>query len=187
MSTLLPSFTAEGTLPVGDYLLTLTELRQSHLVTGVGNPSTSWDQVWRTQLVDNLAILANQLWTIGITEIFIDGSFVENKDHPGDIDGYFVIDPARLSGRRLERELNQLDPHQVWTWDWKKRVTLPTGGKPQLPMWIQYRVELFPHFPGLYSGIRDQFGNELTFPAAFRKSRQHQPKGIIALRQEKQP
>jgi hypothetical protein len=101
-----------------------------------------------------------------------------------DIDGYFVVAPSRLAGRRLEVELNRLDPHRVWTWSHLARVVPPEGGKPQLPMWMRYRVELFPHFPGLSSGIPDEFGNPLTFPAAFRKSRAHRPKGILALRQE---
>jgi hypothetical protein len=30
------------------------------------------------------------------------------------------------------------------------------------------QVELYPHYPGLLSGIRDQFGNNLPFPSAFR-------------------
>ncbi len=184
MSNILPSFTTEGVLPIGDYALTLEELRQSHLVTGHGNASPNWDSGWRAELVDNLAILASQLWAVGIAEIFVDGSFVEDRDHPGDIDGYFVVDPSRLAGRKLEQELNRFDPYQIWTWNPQKRIVPPSGGKPQLPMWIQYRVELFPHFPGLYSGITDQYGNQLSFPAAFRKSRLFQPKGIIALRKE---
>jgi hypothetical protein len=38
-------------------------------------------------------------------------------------------------------------------------------------MWHHYRVELYPHFPELLSGICDPFGNELQFPAAFRQER----------------
>ena len=171
-------------LPACEYALTLNELRQSHLVMEQGNPSPTWDTVWRGQLVNNLEILANQLWQAGVSEIFVDGSFVEDKDHPGDIDGYFVVDRDQLVGRRLERELNRLAPDPIWTWEWSKRRTPPGGGKPQLPMWLKYRVELFPHFAGLPSGITDEFGNALTFPAAFRKSRQFQPKGIVQLVRE---
>jgi len=47
-------------------------------------------------------------------------------------------------------------------------------------MWHKYRVELYPHVPGLMSGIRDQHGNELEFPSAFRQCRRDsEPKGII--------
>jgi hypothetical protein len=49
-------------------------------------------------------------------------------------------------------------------------------------MWHQYQVELYPHFPGLLSGIHDQCGNELPFPSAFRLSRRdYLPKGIVQI------
>lgn len=122
------------------------------------------------RLVDNLAVMVDQLWQIGITEIFVDGSFVEDKDHPNDIDGYFVCDLHMLASCRLEQQLNLLDPHKVWTWDPSTRRPYRGYPKQQLPMWHQYRVELYPHV-GQLSGIRDKHGNELEFPAAFRQSR----------------
>lgn len=85
----LPMFTPDDVLPVGDYELTLDELRHSHLVTGQDNPSENWDVQWRYELVMNLTVMAQQLWQVGVSNIFVDGSFVENKDHPNDIDGYF--------------------------------------------------------------------------------------------------
>jgi len=44
-----------------------------------------WDIAWRSILVRNLALLVPQLWSEGVTEIFVDGSFVEDKLRPGDI------------------------------------------------------------------------------------------------------
>ena len=38
-------------------------------------------------------------------------------------------------------------------------------------MWHRYRVELYPHFPGLMSGLVDPYGNQLQFPSAFRQQR----------------
>jgi hypothetical protein len=40
-------------------------------------------------------------------------------------------------------------------------------------MWHRYRVELYPHIPGLGlgNGIRDEHGHELECPMAFRQSR----------------
>lgn len=124
--------------------------------------------------------MTHQLWQVGITDIFIDGSFVEEKDHPNDIDGYFDCDLKHLASGRLERELNELDPCKVWIWSPESRRKVPGFLKRQLPMWIQYRVELFPHV-GQLSGILDPHGNALTFPAAFRLSRDGLPKGIIRL------
>jgi hypothetical protein len=178
----LPPFTSDGVLPAGDYPLTLEELRTSPLVTGEGVASPTWDAAWRGQLVDNLAVLVGQLWQAGVDHIFVDGSFVEEKDHPNDIDGYFECDAHFFASGQLERALNALDPFKVWTWSPASRRFDPNSAKRQLPMWHQYHVELYPHFPGLLSGIRDQFGNELPFPSAFRLSRRaYLPKGIVQI------
>lgn len=179
----LPRFDLNGLLPPSDYPLTLEQLRSSELVLGFGEPkdNLTWDAAWRERLVDNLAILVRQLWKVGIEDIFVDGSFVEDKDHPNDIDGYFICDRKRYASGDLERELNLLDPHKIWTWKPHRRRRYPGYEKLQLPMWHQYRVELYPHY-GQISGIRDEFGNELEFPAAFRKSRlSGMPKGIVKI------
>jgi len=180
----LPPFTDDGLLPAADYELSLGDLKASPLVLGPGTPREfpSWDSAWREKLIDNLAVFVEQLWRVGVTEIFVDGSFAEDKDHPNDIDGYFVCDLMRLASGDLERELNLLDPHKVWTWDPGARRSYRGYPKKQLPMWHRYRVELYPHW-GQGSGIRDRLGNELEFPSAFRQSRRDgKPKGIIKIR-----
>lgn len=177
----LPSFDNDGLLPAGDYELTLDELRASSLVTGGGTGSSSWDARWRLFLVDNLAILTAQLWQVGVRDLFVDGSFVEDKDHPNDIDGYFVCDKEALVSGHLEEQLNLLDPHKVWTWDPDARRPYKGYPKKQLPMWHQYRIELYPHV-GQTSGLRDRFGNEMEFPSAFRMSRRDgKLRGIIKI------
>jgi hypothetical protein len=179
----LPEFTEDGLLPPGDYVLRLAELAQSSLVAGPADAERypQWDAPWRATLVENLETMVRQLWQVGVTEIFVDGSFAEDKDHPNDIDGYFECDLKRLASGELERDLNRLDPHKVWTWDPESRRSYRGYPKKQLPMWHAYRVELYPHV-GQLSGIRDQFGNELEFPSAFRLSRRDgQPRGIIKI------
>ncbi len=176
----LPPFDEDGLLPAGDYELTIDELRASSLVVG-DKSSDTWDFRWRAHLVDSLAVLVRQLWSVGVTEIFADGSFVEDKDHPNDIDGYFVCDLKQLASGELEERLNLLDPHKSWTWDPSERKPFKGYPKKQLPMWHQYRVELYPHY-GQPSGLRDKFGNELEFPSAFRLSRRDgRPRGIIKI------
>lgn len=136
----------------------------------------------RAHLIDNLEVLVNQLRKVGVTNVYLDGSFVEDKDHPNDIDGYFTCDVFRFISGDLARELNLLDPHKVWTWSPASRRLAPGSPKRQLPMWHQYRVELYPHLPGLGTGIRDKHGNDLEFPSAFRLSRRDdKPKGIIKI------
>ena len=184
---MIPPFGPDGLLPPGDFELSFDELRQSPLVTGPDNQGarSTWDMPWRTQLVHNLEILTRQLWKVGIREIFVDGSFAEDKDHPNDIDGYFVCDFDMLRTGELTRQLNLLDPFKIWTWDPASRKPHRGYPKKQLPMWHRYRVELYPHVPGLGigSGIRDQHGHELEFPSAFRQSRQdRKPRGIVKIK-----
>lgn len=185
--SVIPAFTAEGLLPPGDFEVSLEELAESALVLGPGEPQDypSWDAGWRLRLVENLSILVRQLWRVGVREVYADGSFAEDKDHPNDIDGYFVCELERFANGSLQRDLNLLDPHKVWTWDPVLRRPYRGYPKKQLPMWHQYRVELYPHVPGLGggSGIRDQHGHELEFPAAFRQSRRDgRERGIVRIR-----
>ena len=133
---MIPPFDADGLLPPSDYELSLDELRQSILVSGprdlIAYPS--WDKPWRERLVNNLEMLTRQLWPVGIREVYADGSFAEDKDHPNDIDGYFVCDLELITGE-LARQLNLLDPSKVWTWDPASRKPYRGYPKKQLPMW----------------------------------------------------
>lgn len=175
-------------LPPNDYELSLYELRHSLLVEGpLGRKEGHWDSAWRGLLVDNLEVLCKQLWRVGVRDIFIDGSFAEDKDHPNDIDGYFVCNFPSLVSGALQRELNLIDPYKVWTWDPSSRQPYRGSPKRQLPMWHRYRVELYPHIPGLGigSGIVDRHGHELEFPSAFRQSRLNgEARGIVKVRYE---
>lgn len=173
-------FNEAGLLPPRDYELTLNQLRESILIRGPKNDKP-WDIKWRLFLVDQLEALVQQLWEVGIKKIYIDGSFVEEKAHPNDIDGYFECDLMELASGELERKLNALDPYKIWTWDSHSRKPYRGYTKRQLPMWHRYRVELYPHY-GQPSGIFDEYGNQQQFPAAFRKTRDtFLPKGIVKI------
>src|SRR5699024_3345077 len=144
------------------------------------NPGT-WDSRWRLKLIDNCEILVNQLRQTGITEIFLNGSFVEEKDHPNDIDGYFECGFSAFVSGQIQRELNKIDEHKVWTWDRNSRRAYRGYVKKQLPMWHIYRVEFYPHY-GNPSGLTDKHGNPMTFPAACRCKRSSgTPKGIVKI------
>lgn len=176
-------FNSNGVLDPGTYDATSADIKNSILVKGYG--SSTWDAKWRNQLVDNAAILIQQLWQVGITDIYLDGSFVEDKDHPNDIDGYFDPHLSLYSASdvqsfiQLVSQLNNLDPHKIWDWDPNSRRAVAGFSKLQLPMWIFYHVELYPHL-GQGAGIKDSYGNELKFPSAFRQSRNgFLQKGIV--------
>lgn len=76
----IPSFTESGLLPPGDYELSFDELRDSILVRGPKDRERCphWDGEWRVHLIDNFEHLTRQLWSVGIREIFADGSFAED-------------------------------------------------------------------------------------------------------------
>jgi hypothetical protein len=160
--------------------MTVDELRNSYLVGGTGLSQT-WDSKWRSNLVDHLEMVVGELWQVGVTEIFIDGSFVEDKDHPHDIDGYFLCDEADFISGALERRLNAISARKIWTWDPASRRYSPSTGRWQLPMWHDHRVDMYPHY-GQVSGVRDAYGHDLLFPSLFRLTRHtNLPKGIVKI------
>ena len=178
-----------GLLDPGDYEVTFSELRESILVCGDGT-SPTWDASWRRELVRRAEILIKQLWRVGVVDVYLNGSFVEDKDHPNDIDGYFDPHLSTESKEDIDKyknlisDLNNLDPHKVWTWEPQSRRPYRGYSKKQLPMWFFYRIELYPHL-NIDSGITDKEGHPLKFPSAFRQSRStFKPKGIIKVCQE---
>lgn len=179
-------FDENGLLPAGEYPMSLDDLEQSILVTGEEEIEGAWDTKWRLKLVKNLRVLVKQLWDEGITDIFIDGSFATDKLRPGDIDGYFVVEkPEEMIDSDFENELcirlNKHDEYNVWTWKDKDRKRPSEAEKGQLPMWWQYRVEMWPEY-GQWSGqIHPITEEKLTHAQLFRVTKQGEEKGIIKL------
>lgn len=170
---MIPDFDQRGLFSPGEYTVTFDELRRSILVTGpAGLDIPGWDAPWRKHLTDQAEILVRQLWQVGVTEVFLNGSFVEDKPRPNDIVGYFVCDFREFVSRRLERRLNALDRQSVWTWDPASRRPCQGYTKKQLPIWHVYRVEHCPHYgSGPGTGVVSPTGYERLFPAAFRHHR----------------
>ncbi|UWE04740.1 DUF6932 family protein [Laceyella sacchari] len=173
-------FNEYGLLEPGDYPLTFEQLRESILVKGEENSLLPWDGYWRSRLVENLEICVKQLWACGVEEIYIDGSFCTDKYQPNDIDGYFIPpDPQAVFNGKLIEQLNRLDPHKCWGWD---RNRFDAYGNLQLEMWHRYRVELYPHCKGVYSGVKNGLGQNMKFDEFFRRDRDfNMVKGIVKL------
>ena len=114
--TIPTQFTSQGVLANGTYDATFAQIRSSILVRG--NSSPAWDSVWRTNLLKNAEVLTKELWAIGINDVFLDGSFVEDKDRPNDIDGYFdtglKLVPSDLPKfATMVQNLNLANPHKI--------------------------------------------------------------------------
>jgi hypothetical protein len=165
--------------------MTLTTLRASILVEGTSGGDPSWDQPWRSQLVDNLEILCGHLASVGITEVFADGSFATNKSRPGDIDGYYPCDFMNYLQHQLPRLITKDE-----AWDLTRRVP-DAHGKLKPLMWHRYRVELFPQynppFHALSRAADDLLGRPVLFPEFFRHTRAGTPRGIVRIMPEPKP
>lgn len=160
--------------------MTLAALRQSPLVRGFG-AGGAWDESWRSTLVDHLRVLCLQLWSVGVTDVFIDGSFCTDKAHPGDIDGYYACDHSSQRPKLLA-----LDP----IWDMGKRRPNRIG-QPKPLMWHQYRIELFPLFAPPFEffsrAATGSHGQPIFFDEFFRHSRAGTPRGIVRVLPEVGP
>ncbi len=179
-------FDEDGRLPPGEYKLSLAELERSILVTGDDDKDPAWDTRWRLELVQNLGVLVEQLWKEDITDIYIDGSFATDKLHPGDIDGYFVVEkPAEIQPSEFEQSLcdrlNKHDEHKAWSWKDEDRKKPAEAEKGQLPMWWHYHVEMWPEYGQLSGQIHPLTDEELTHAQLFRITKQGEDKGIIKL------
>lgn len=135
---------------------------------------------WRAQLVSNLRVLYGHLAEMGITEVFVDGSFCSDKDRPGDIDGYFITDfPAWL---RQQQELIDQDE----AWDLRKRMP-DAEGKPKPLLWHRYHVEMFPVFRLPFTHYSAAGGDPpVTIDRFFHRTRDGQERGVVQIVPEEQ-
>jgi hypothetical protein len=179
----LPPFTPDGLLPSGDHSLTLGELRQSYLVTGEGVAVSGWDSTWRAQLVDNLEPFVRQLWQVGVERIFVNRSLVTGKGRPEDIDAYFECE----AGQYAPILVGLLQSEPTLPWDLVRRRIDPATNLPKPLMWHEFRVEIFPYVTDhpVPTGVRDEHGDDLYFPALFRRDKAtRRPKGILQIIRE---
>lgn len=72
---MLPSFDERGNLPPGIHSATWDEIVERYATT---------DR--RTELLDGLHEAVQSLRTAGCTRVYLDGSFVTQKEVPGDFD-----------------------------------------------------------------------------------------------------
>jgi hypothetical protein len=136
--------------------MTFAQLRKSILVIGE-DWIPGWDEAWRRYLVDNLEILVQPLWEMGIKNIFVDGSFCSAKPRPGDIDAFYELPlPEVVNEIKDEKErktfvlsylttigeqLNRLFETPIWSiWD---KMHVDEYGNAHTEMWRMYKCELY--------------------------------------------
>ena len=174
-------------LPAGDWEASFEELRASVLVKGPGDGYPHWDASWRAVLVDRLEFWSGSSGRSASRSCSSTGPSRKTRIIPTtSMDTSIATRSGWSWGGGLQDELNQLDPHRTWSWDPAERCPYRGYPKQQLPMWHQYRIELYPHTPGLIAG-HDHRGHALEFPSWFRLSRRPlasgaEEKGIVKLR-----
>jgi hypothetical protein len=187
-------FNEYGYLPFGDHEMTFTELKNSILVLG-DESVPIWNESRRLILVQNLQFIVQQLWDIGIQNVFINGSFCTDKAHPEDIDCYFDVslplNTPKLEVSQIKQavvmealsqlfdELNTRVGKSIW--DVWKKVYPDHYGNLKNEMWERYRIDIFPNIRGVYSGVLNADGCNIKFDELFRKDRNGVSKGIIKL------
>jgi len=99
--TAIPPLTPTACYRPGDYEASFDELRRSVPLKGLATQRMG-PQMARTPVrpIWNCSLPAS-LRAVGIREVFADGSLLEDKDHPNDIDGYFVCYLAPLMTGQL--------------------------------------------------------------------------------------
>lgn len=143
-----------GELKPGIYLMTLQEIKD-HPVLG-SNPE-------RKMLLKNLEEACNFYWSYGITDIYIDGSFITKKTVPGDIDGVIGFNPGNDP-----RLMNILNSGSIWG------DFVPDEKSNKLKMWKKYRIEFWD------ANKKTELTGEPHL-AFFQKNKDKKPKGIIKI------
>lgn len=131
-------FQKNGLLSPEDHPISLDEL-EALLKAGPGN-GQNWDTPWRLKLFEELKRRCHELYSIGIDEVYVDGSYATDKAHPNDIDGYFVV-PRRWWLDQGEEALKALDPDF-----WRFEIVPNDEGHAAYPMAFSHNIELFPMY-----------------------------------------
>lgn len=92
---MIPPFKKNGYLPVGIHIANWEEVSGRYGYT-----------TWRRQLLAGLSAAIDELRVAGCRRVYIDGSFVTAKEHPGDFDACW--DDARVNEDLLDPMLREL-------------------------------------------------------------------------------
>ncbi len=138
---MIPDFTEQGILPPGIHQATLDDVRSR----------LGWGRK-REDLIKGLEMALQLVGNCGVERVYLDGSFVTDKDRPGDIDGCYDVPPGA--------DLTKAFP--IWPLNQDTRRLSKS----------MFGVELFPaNFSATTSGE--------PYISFFQKDRQGRQKGIV--------
>jgi hypothetical protein len=169
-------FLKNGLLPAGDHAITLLDM-EKFIREGPGGEQ-SWDTVWRLQLLQEFKKRYQQLLSVGIQEVYIDGSYATDKFHPNDMDVYFIV-PRNIWRSGAEQALKAMDPEF-----WRFETELGADGKVGYPMAFRQHIEMYPvyleHTP-THAECPEMIDPKINF---FRTDKySHRAKGIIKIQE----
>ncbi len=104
----IPSFNENDELPDGEYVVSLEEIE---IRFGCANEQKRW-------LMQGLKAAAANLGNANVRKLWIDGSFITDKENPNDIDGVWetnqkidlnVLDPIFLGNRKTMQKKYGVD------------------------------------------------------------------------------
>lgn len=103
----IPRFNAYGLLPPGFHPATMEELKRKF----------GFSPTRRSLIEDGLGLVVGDLVSMGVLELFVDGSFVEQDPSPGDLDGYVLAEATSKVYREIaERQELWLMQYRMDIW-----------------------------------------------------------------------
>ncbi|MEJ7873269.1 MAG: hypothetical protein WKF67_13505 [Rubrobacteraceae bacterium] len=143
---MIPPFTDEGLLPPGVHQTGLEELKEK----------MGWSRK-RRELLEGLEEVLELMVSCGVARVYLDGSFVTDKDRPNDIDGCYDLVEG-VSAEDLKRLAPIFPPSPFNRAEAKKR----------------FGVDLFP-------AAATELGSGQPFLRFFRADREGREQGVLSL------
>jgi hypothetical protein len=140
---MIPQFTDEGLLPPGVHETDLEELKEK----------MGWSRK-RRELLEGLEEALGLMASCGVARVYLDGSFVTDKDRPNDVDGCYD-----LAEDVTAEDLNRLDP------------IFPPSPEGRAEAKRRFGVDLFP-------AAATELGSGQPFLRFFRTDREGRERGV---------
>lgn len=103
----IPQFNVYGLLPLGFHPATMEELKRKF----------GFSPKRRSLIEDGLVLVVRELVSMGVLELYVDGSFVERDPSPGDLDGCVLTEATAKVYREIaERQELWLMQYRMDIW-----------------------------------------------------------------------